>query len=84
MISYWKYNYDKSFLFEKATIYRNVNLAICIYEHDELLKMVELIDNKRKGKTKGKLYRNKEVGSIRVELCRLNKRIRRLEEYGVL
>ena len=80
MIFYWKYNYDKFFLSEKAAIYRSVHLAICIYERDELLKMVEFIDKKRKEKTKGKLYSNKEVSGIRVEKYRLSKRIRGLEE----
>ena len=80
MISYGKYNYNNSFLSEKAAIYRSVDLAICIYERDELLKMVEFIDKKRKEKTKGKLYSNKEVSGIRVEKYRLSKRIRGLEE----
>ena len=80
MISYCKYNHDKTFLSEKATAYRSGDLAICIYERDELIKRVELIKKEGKEKKKGKSYRCKEVGNIRVQISRLNKKISELEE----
>ena len=65
---------------EKAAVYRSGDLAICIYERDELIKRVELIKKEGKEKKKGKSYRCKEVGNIRVQISRLNKKIRELEE----
>ena len=80
VISYCKHNHDKTFLSEKAAAYRSGDLAICIYERDELIKRVELIKKEGKEKKKGKSYRCKEVGHIRVQISRLNKKIRELEE----
>ena len=51
-----------------------------MYERDELLRKVDLIKKEGKEKKKGKSYRSKEVSGIRVEISRLNKKIRELEE----
>ena len=51
-----------------------------MYERDELLKKIALIKKEGKEKKKGKSYRSKEVSGIRVEISRLNKKIRELEE----
>ena len=51
-----------------------------MYERDELHKKVDLIKKEGKEKKKGKSYRSKEVSGIRVEISRLNKKIRELEE----
>ena len=80
VFSYCKHNHDKTFLSEKAAAYRSGDLAICIYERDELLKKVDLIKKEGKEKKKGKSYRSKEVSGIRVEISRLNKKICELEE----
>ena len=71
VISYCKHNHDKTFSSEKAAAYRSGDLAICIYEHDELIKRVELIKKEGKKKKKGKSYRCKEVGHIRVQISRV-------------
>ena len=80
MISYCSHNHDKTLLSEKAAAYRSGDLAICMYERDELHKKVDLIKKEGKEKKKGKSYRSKEVSGIRVEISRLNKKIRELEE----
>ena len=80
VISYCNNNHDKTFLSEKAAAYRSGDLAICIYGRDGLIKRVELIKKEWKEKKKGKSYRCKEVGNIRVQISRLNKKISELEE----
>ena len=80
VISCCSNNHDKTFLSEKAAAYRSGDLAICICERDELLRKVDLIKKEGKEKKKGKSYRSKEVSGIRVEISRLNKKNRELEE----